>query len=89
MKIGWQALVGTYLTLLVAEEVQSYLAIPVALGFMVPSRSTFAAVGVAIGSGLQDMQGFQLIMNFLVLPIYFLSGAMFPLAVKSSRCALP
>ena len=39
----------------------------------------FAALGVAIGSGLQDMQGFQLIMNFLVLPIYFLSGAMFPL----------
>jgi ABC-2 type transport system permease protein len=26
------------------------------------------------------MQGFQLIMNFLVLPIFFLSGAMFPLA---------
>jgi ABC-2 type transport system permease protein len=39
----------------------------------------FAALGVAIGSSLQDMQGFQLIMNFLVLPIYFLSGAMFPL----------
>ena len=42
-------------------------------------RSAFAALGVAIGSGLQDMQGFQLIMNFLVMPIYFLSGAMFPL----------
>lgn len=25
------------------------------------------------------MQGFQLIMNFLVMPIFFLSGAMFPL----------
>jgi ABC-2 type transport system permease protein len=25
------------------------------------------------------MQGFQLVMNFLVLPIYFLSGALFPL----------
>ena len=25
------------------------------------------------------MQGFQLIMNFLVMPIYFLSGALFPL----------
>ena len=35
----------------------------------------FAALGVAIGSGLQDMQGFQLIMNFLVMPIFFLSGA--------------
>jgi ABC-2 type transport system permease protein len=40
----------------------------------------FAALGVAVGSSLQDMQGFQLIMNFLVMPIYFLSGAMFPLA---------
>jgi ABC-2 type transport system permease protein len=39
----------------------------------------FAALGVAIGSSLQDMQGFQLIMNFLVMPIYFLSGALFPL----------
>jgi ABC-2 type transport system permease protein len=25
------------------------------------------------------MQGFQLIMNFLVLPIFFLSGALYPL----------
>jgi ABC-2 type transport system permease protein len=40
----------------------------------------FSALGVAIGSSLQDMQGFQLIMNFLVMPIYFLSGAMFPLS---------
>jgi ABC-2 type transport system permease protein len=25
------------------------------------------------------MQGFQLMMNFLVMPIYFLSGALYPL----------
>ena len=39
----------------------------------------FAALGTAIGSRLQNMQGFQLIMNFLVMPIYFLSGALYPL----------
>jgi ABC-2 type transport system permease protein len=39
----------------------------------------FAALGTAIGSTLRDMQGFQLIMNFLVMPIFFLSGALFPL----------
>jgi ABC-2 type transport system permease protein len=39
----------------------------------------FAALGTAIGSTLQNMQGFQLVMNFLVLPIFFLSGALFPL----------
>ena len=39
----------------------------------------FAALGTAIGSALENMQGFQLIMNFLVMPIFFLSGALFPL----------
>jgi ABC-2 type transport system permease protein len=53
--------------------------IPLAIGFMILIAILFAALGVAIGSSLQDMQGFQLIMNFLVMPIYFLSGAIFPL----------
>jgi ABC-2 type transport system permease protein len=57
----------------------NFAMVPVALGFMVLIALLFAALGVAIGSSLQDMQGFQLIMNFLVMPIYFLSGALFPL----------
>lgn len=56
-----------------------YVFIPIALGFMVLIATVFSALGVAIGSTLEDMQGFQLIMNFLVLPIFFLSGALFPL----------
>jgi ABC-2 type transport system permease protein len=39
----------------------------------------FTALGTAIASLLEDMQGFQLIMNFLVMPLFFLSGALFPL----------
>ena len=39
----------------------------------------FTALGTAIASRLEDMQGFQLIMNFLVMPLFFLSGALFPL----------
>src|ERR1700756_4825908 len=58
----------------------SLAAIPVGFLFMALIAVVFAAFGTAIGSGLQDMQGFQLIMNFLVLPIFFLSGALFPLA---------
>jgi ABC-2 type transport system permease protein len=52
---------------------------PLGILFMALIAIVFAALGTAIGSGLQDMQGFQLIMNFLVLPIFFLSGALFPL----------
>lgn len=58
----------------------NWLLVPVAIVFMIAIAVVFAALGVAIGSGIQDMQGFQLIMNFLVMPIFFLSGALFPLA---------
>ena len=53
--------------------------LPFAIVFMILIAVVFAALGTAIGSILQDMQGFQLIMNFLVMPIFFLSGALFPL----------
>jgi ABC-2 type transport system permease protein len=54
--------------------------VPLALLFMVLIAIVFAALGTAIGSALRDMQGFQMVMNFLVMPIFFLSGALFPLS---------
>jgi ABC-2 type transport system permease protein len=57
----------------------SWLYAPFALVFMLLIASVFAALGTAIGSMLENMQGFQLIMNFLVMPIFFLSGALYPL----------
>jgi len=48
----------------------------------------FCALGTAIGSLLQDMQGFQLVMNFLVMPIFFMSGALFPLGQLPAALAL-
>jgi ABC-2 type transport system permease protein len=57
----------------------SAVMIPLAFAFMLLVGLVFAGLGTAIGSSLKDMQGFQLIMNFLVMPIFFLSGALFPL----------
>jgi ABC-2 type transport system permease protein len=54
--------------------------LPLALVYMALICIVFAALGTVIGSTLQNMQGFQLIMNFLVMPIFFLSGALFPLS---------
>jgi ABC-2 type transport system permease protein len=53
--------------------------LPFAILFVALIASLFSALGTAIGSALENMQGFQLIMNFLVMPIFFLSGALFPL----------
>ena len=74
-----QGLLITVVCVIAGFRPPNMWAIPLALGFMVMIAVVFASLGIAIGSGLQDMQGFQLIMNFLVLPIYFLSGALFPL----------
>jgi ABC-2 type transport system permease protein len=57
-----------------------FTALPVALLFMAMIAVVFAALGTSIGSMLRDMQGFQMIMNFVVMPIFFLSGALYPLA---------
>ena len=56
------------------------LLVPLALLFMFLIALVFAAIGTAIGSVLRDMQGFQLIMNFLVMPLFFFSNALFPVA---------
>jgi ABC-2 type transport system permease protein len=53
--------------------------IPLAFCFMTLIAFLFTALGTAIASCLEDFQGFQLIMNFLVMPTFFLSGALFPL----------
>ncbi|MBV8202850.1 MAG: ABC transporter permease [Acidobacteria bacterium] len=57
-----------------------FAALPGALGFTALIALLFTALGTAIASVLQDFQGFQLVMNFLVMPVFFLSGALFPLA---------
>jgi ABC-2 type transport system permease protein len=59
---------------------------PYRWGLVVPAifmmflvASLFSAFGIMVASLLTDVQGFQLIMNLLVMPIFLLSGSLFPL----------
>jgi ABC-2 type transport system permease protein len=56
----------------------NFFLLPVALGFMFLIALLGNSIGAAIGSALEDVQGFQLIMNFLVTPLFFFSNALFP-----------
>jgi ABC-2 type transport system permease protein len=58
---------------------ESWLLLPVAVVFMFLISLLFTSIGTAIGSVLQDMQGFPLVMNFLVMPLFFFSDALFPI----------
>ena len=53
--------------------------VPIAIFVMALTALLFSALGTMVASLLDDMQGFQLIMNFIVMPLFFLSGALFPL----------
>ena len=55
-----------------------------AIIFMILISFVFTALGTAIASILEDMQGFHLIMNFVVMPVFFLSGSLFPLDTAPS-----
>ena len=52
----------------------------IAFAFMLLIGIAFTAFGIAIASRMEDMTGFQLIMNFLVFPLFGLSGAFFPIS---------
>lgn len=51
----------------------------VSIVFMALISMTFVSLGVVMASRMKGMEGFQMIMSFLIMPIFFLSGALFPL----------
>jgi len=75
----FQGTVVLFLSLIVGFHPISWMLVPLAILIMFLSSLLFTALGTAIASKLDDMQGFQMIMNFLVMPLFFLSGAIFPL----------
>jgi ABC-2 type transport system permease protein len=59
---------------------QHWIAVLWALSFVAMVSISFAAFGMMMGSIIKDMQGFHLISNLIVMPMFFLSGALYPLS---------
>jgi len=74
-----QGLIVLALSFLVGFKLNNWFFLPVGLLVMFLIALVFTALGTAIGSLMEDMHGFQLITNFLIMPLFFLSGALFPL----------
>ena len=65
--------------LVVGFRPTSLIMIPLTIIFLFLVAFLFTALATAIASKLEDMQAFPIIMNFLIMPLFFLSGALFPL----------
>jgi len=75
-----QGVIILVVSLFVGLQISSIPGFLIAFGFMALIGIAFTAFGIAIASKMEDMTGFQLIMNFVVFPIFGLSGALFPIS---------
>jgi ABC-2 type transport system permease protein len=52
--------------------------IPIALLILFITSIAMVSMGLALGSFFESLEGFQVIATFVVFPLFFLSGALFP-----------
>lgn len=79
-----QGIVLLIITLLMGFRPVNLATFPLALVFMFLLAFVFTALGTALASKVSDMQAFPLIMNFIIMPVFFLSGAIYPLETAPS-----
>lgn len=83
-----QGTIVFFLSLIFGFRPTDLALLPLALVYMGLIAIIFTALGTVIASLIDDTQGFQLIMSFLIMPIFFLSGALFPLQSLPKPVAL-
>jgi ABC-2 type transport system permease protein len=74
-----QAFLILAISVLMGVQTTGLLGILSSVVFIMLIAMSFVGMGISIASRMEDMHGFQLIMNFLIMPMFLLSGALFPL----------
>jgi ABC-2 type transport system permease protein len=73
-----QGVLVLILAMIVGFRPSNVLLVIVSFFFMFLLALLFTSFGTAIASKLNDMQSFPIIINFIIMPLFFLSGALFP-----------
>ena len=60
-------------------KITSILSLLLGFLFMILISVTFLGLGLIFASKMKDMQGFSIVMNFVIFPLFFLSGALYPM----------
>jgi len=67
------------ISMVIGFGIPSFASFIMAAVFMLLIATAFIGLGLIFASKMRDMQGFNLIMNFVIFPLFFLSGALFPI----------
>jgi ABC-2 type transport system permease protein len=76
---AFQGLLVLVIALGLGFRPHNWALVPAALVIMIVLAIALACFGAGVASLVNDFQGFQAINQFLVFPLYFLSGAIYPL----------
>jgi ABC-2 type transport system permease protein len=74
-----QALLILLVALVAQKELISVAALLLSIVFIILTSCTFIGIGLIFASMMRDTQGFNLVVNFLIFPLFFLSGALYPI----------
>lgn len=74
-----QALLMLIVSLLIGVKPPTLAGLAMLISFMIIISIGLVSLGLAFASRMRDPHGFQLVINFVIMPMFFLSGALFPL----------
>jgi len=75
-----QGFIILIITIFIRIEIPSIFGLILTVIFMILISFTAVGFGLLLASKMEDFQGFQIIMNLLIMPLFFLSSAFFPIA---------
>jgi len=84
-----QGLVLFIIALIFGFHPYSWSMLGITLIVMAMLAVTMVSFSSGIGAIVNDMQGFMAITNFLVIPLFFLSSALFPLDIEANSESIP
>ena len=76
----FQAMAILIVSLVLGFRPREWIMLLPAIWLMILISITFIGLGLSFASNMRDAQGFNLVMNFVIFPLFFLSGALFPLS---------
>ncbi|RQD75486.1 MAG: multidrug ABC transporter permease, partial [Candidatus Syntrophonatronum acetioxidans] len=74
-----QGIIVLFISLFIGYQLNYLAVIPLVILVMLLISLTFTLFGNVIATRVEDMEAFPTIMNFIIMPMFFLSGALFPL----------
>lgn len=80
----FQGFIILIISIFLGVSVSSIAGLILTIIFMVLLAFTAVGFGLILASLMRDFQGFQIIMNLIILPLFFLSSAIFPIATNEN-----